>query len=536
MEPYDYIMVGAGSAGCVLADRLSADGSARVLVLEAGGDDRRLQIRVPIGYGRSFHDPSVNWRFFSEPETGLDGRVLYVPRGKVLGGSSSINAMVWHRGLPGDFDDWRDAGNPGWDWAGVAPVFAAIERRRPGDAGPLWVSARGDEYHAVKRRFLAAAAEIGLPATADMNGAQPEGVGAYAITTRGGWRCSAADAFLRPAMSRRNLTVMTRARALRVVFEGRRAVGVEVRARGGTRILRARREVVLAAGAVASPHLLQVSGVGPGALLQRLGIPVLLANDGVGGGLQDHIGVNYAYRATEPTLNGVLGAWPGRIAAAAAYVARRRGPLSLSVNQMGGLVRSRPGLSRADIQLYFNPLSYSADFSGQRPLLRPDPWPGFILSFDPCRPTSRGRVDAAAPDPEVAPRITFNHLSTGADIAGVLDGARLVGRLQDTAGLRRLIDGQPSIDLARADDTTILADFRARAGSVFHLCGTCRMAREAEGGVLDARLRVHGLDGLRVIDASAFPNITSANTNAPTVMLAARGADLMLEDARQARQ
>lgn len=534
MDEFDYIIVGAGSAGCVLADRLSADGRARVLVLEAGGDDRRLQIRVPIGYGRSFHDPRVNWRFHAEPDPGLDGRSVYVPRGKVLGGSSAINAMVWHRGQPGDYDDWRAAGNPGWDWDAVAPVFAAIERRGPGDPGPLWVSARTREHHPIGRFFLDAAREADLPETAEAPGAASEGVGSYEITTRNGWRCSAADAFLRPAMARPNLTVLTGARALWLAFDGRRAVGVEIRVGGATRIVRARREVALAAGAVGSPLLLQLSGIGPGALLQQLGVPVLRASDGVGAHLQDHLGVNYAYRATEPTLNSALGTWRGRIAAAIAFAAARRGPLSLSVNQYGGLARSRPDLARADTQLYFNPLSYSAGFAGARPLLRPDPWPGFILGFDPCRPTSRGRVEATAPDPEAAPRIVFNYLSTEADIAGVLAGARLVGRLQQTAALRRLIDGAPPLDLARADDATILADFRSRAGSVYHLCGTCRMAPEAEGGVLDARLRVHGLERLRVIDASAFPNITSANTNAPTMMLAARGAALMLEDARQA--
>ncbi|MBP7001604.1 GMC family oxidoreductase [Amaricoccus sp.] len=530
MDEADYVVVGAGSAGCVLADRLSADGRARVLLVEAGGDDRRFWIRTPIGYGRTFLDPEVNWRFHAEPDPGLGGRAPYVPRGKVLGGSSSINALVWHHGLPADYDDWRDAGAAGWGWEEVGPVFGRIARRVAADGaasgdGPLSVATPEAEYHPIRRHFYAAAREIGLPVTADMNGPAPEGVGPYALTVRDGRRCSAADAFLRPALRRANLAVLTGAVAVRVAFEGRRAAGVEVRLGGGTRLLRARREVILAAGAVGSPAILQRSGVGPGALLQGLGIPVVLATDAVGGGLQDHVGVNYAYRATEPTLNGTLGTWRGRLGAGAAWLLARRGPLGLSVNQMGGLVRSGPGAARPDVQLYFNPLSYSAEFAGARPITRPDPWPGFILSFNPCRPTSEGRVEIASPDPEAAPRIVTGYVATEADRAAVIAGARLVGRLQETAAMRGLIAAAPAFDPARAEDAAVLADFRARAGSVYHLCGTCRMGA---GGALDPALRLRGTEGLRVVDASAFPNVTSANTNAPTIMLAARAAALIV--------
>lgn len=523
----DYVVVGAGSAGCVLADRLSADGRARVLLVEAGGSDRRFWIRAPIGYGRTFADPAVNWRFRAEPDPGLDGRAAYVPRGKVLGGSSSINALVYCRGLPGDFDDWRDAGAAGWGWAEVAPVFARVESAT---GGPLSVEIREEELHPIRRHMRAAAVEAGLPLTDDMNGARPAGVGAYALTTRRGLRCSAADAFLRPALGRANLVLRTGALALRVAFDGRRAVGVVLRQGGETRLARARREVILAAGAVGTPALLQRSGVGPGALLQAMGLPVLLDAPAVGAGLQDHVGVNYAFRATEPTLNGVLGTWAGRLEAGAAFLLARRGPLSLSVNQMGGLVRSAPQAPRPDVQLYFNPLSYSAGFAGERPLTMPDPWPGFILGFNPCRPTSEGSVTIAAPDAEAAPRIVTNYLATEADRAGVVAGARLVARLLGTAALRRLVAAPAGFDPVGADDAALLADFRARAGSVYHLCGTCRMGPEGRGA-LDARLRLRGVEALRVADASAFPNVTSANTNAPTLMLAMRAADLALGEA-----
>jgi len=538
MRQVDYIIVGAGSAGSVLADRLSACGAHQVLVLEAGGSDRHPWVRLPIGYGKTFHDAAVNWRFETEAEGALAGRRLYWPRGKVLGGSSSINAMVYHRGLPGDFDDWAAAGNPGWGWEDVAPVFARSERRIAADGsvsgeGSLSVADRSGEHHPVKRHYIAAAAELGFEEAEPGIAPWAEGIAPYHLTTRAGLRCSAADAFLRPAMRRRNLTVETRASVTRIVFEARRAVGVSYRRRGMTAEVHARRGVILAAGAVKSPQLLQLSGVGPGGLLSRLGVGVVHANRNVGGGLQDHLGITYLYRATEPTLNQSLGTLAGKAAAALAYALRRGGPLSLSVNQMGGMLRSEPGLNRADQQLYFNPLSYSTSYRNKRPLLRPDPWPGFAIGFNPCRPTSRGRIEAARPDAEAAPLIVPNYLSTPEDEAGAVAGARLVRRLLGTAAMGKLIDGPNGFDLrGEHDDDVLLEDFRERSGTVFHPCGTCRMAPEDQGGVVDPGLRVYGTEGLRVVDASVFPNITSANTNAPTIMVAQRAADMILAEAR----
>jgi choline dehydrogenase len=533
MDQFDVVIVGAGSAGCALAERLTGDGRRRVLLLEAGGSDRRPWIRIPIGYGKTFFDRRINWMYQTEADPGLGNRTSYWPRGRVLGGSSSINAMVYCRGLPGDFDDWRDAGNPGWGWPDVAPMFAEFERHVAADGsvcgdGPLWVSQRAAEYHPIRRHFEAAAREIGLPVLDDLNTADPNGVAPYAINTRGGLRCSTADAFLHPARHRKNLVIRTNALVERVRFDGRRAVGVEYRMAGERRFAAAADQVILSAGAINSPQILQLSGIGPGAVLKAAGIPVLHANDAVGGGMQDHLGINYFHRATEPTLNQVLGTWRGRIACGLQYLAYRGGPLSLSVNQMGGLVRSTPGAARPDTQLYFNPLSYSIEHKGGRRLLKPDPWPGFILSFNPCRPTSKGRIDIASPDPAMPPRIAPNYLSTEQDIRDVVAGARLIGRFESTAAMRRLIDGPPRFDLSRASDEEIVADFRARCGTVFHACGTCRMAPIEHGGVVDAGLRVYGAERLRVVDAAIFPNVTSANTNAPTIMVAHKAAQLIL--------
>jgi choline dehydrogenase len=533
LDIWDYIIVGAGSAGSVLAERLSADGRARVLVLEAGGTDWRPDIRVPIGYGLTFHGKSVNWRMQSDPDPELNDRRMYWPRGKVLGGSSAINAMVYARGLPGDYEDWARAGNPGWGAADVAQVYHRVERRIHADGtqtgdGPLWVSDRSPEFHPLNRHYIDAIRALGLPEGDTVTG---EGAGPYCTTIRKGWRHSAADAFLRPAMTRPNLRVITGAEVLGLLLEGRRATGIRYRRGGQILTAECRVEVILSAGAVKSPQLLQLSGIGPGDLLQRMGLPVVLDAPGVGGALQDHLAVTYTYRCEEPTLNQIMGSRKGQVMAALRYALFRDGPFSLSVNQMGGLVRSRPDLAQADMQLYFNPLSYSTVYRDKRPLLQPDPWPGFIIAFNPCRPTSRGRIDIASPDPTAQPAIRPNSLSTQGDVADMIAGGRLIARLMETPPLRNLATAAHGFSPVGQADDAILADARARAGTVYHPCCTCRMAPQEAGGVVDPALRVHGMEGLRVVDASIFPNITSANTNAPVIMAAMRAADLILSGA-----
>jgi choline dehydrogenase len=534
VQRFDFIIVGAGSAGCVLANRLSENPRHNILLIEAGGSDRKFWIRTPIGYGMTFFDSNVNWCFEGEKDPGLNDREIYVPRGKVIGGSSSINAMVYCRGAKTDFDDWRDAGNPGWGWEDVKPAFEAIERhvRKDGTIdgkGPLTVSDRQNDYHPLKRHFIGAARDAGLPIADGTVGQGDEGFGPYLINTRGGLRCSSADAFLHPVKHRNNLTILTEAQVTKILFEGKRAVGVSYRRDGMTQEAHATREVILSAGAIQSPHLLQLSGIGPGAVLQKNGITVLHANDAVGAHLEDHVGINYYYRAKEPTLNAVLGTWAGRIAAGIQFVLTRTGPLSLSVNQYGGIVRSSSSQTRPDMQLYFNPLSYSTENAGKRKLTEPDPWPGFILSFNPCRPTSHGHVKLASPDPLKQPEILFNYLATEHDRADVIKGARLIGQVQNTPTLQALLSAPPKFDPSKESDESLIADFRKRSGSVYHPSCTCRMAPEHQGGVLDRELRVHGVENLRVVDASSFPNITSANTNAPAIMVGWRAADMILK-------
>lgn len=532
MLEFDFIIIGAGSAGCVLADRLSASGRHSVLVLEAGGSDRRFWIKVPIGYGRTFYDERVNWKFETEPDTGIGGRRSYWPRGRVLGGSSSINALVYCRGLPTDFDDWRDAGNPGWAWADVEPYFRRSERlvndeQSHGD-GSLHVADVSRAMHPLSRHYFAAAGEIGLKRTSSFNGPAPEGVGFYEITVRNGFRCSAADAFLRPAMRRANCRLQMGAVVRRVLFEAKRAIGVEFALGDTVQTARARREVILSAGAVNSPKLLQLSGIGPGALLERHGIPVEVDSPAVGAHLQDHLAISYHYKSREPTLNDLLHPLSGKARAAFCYALTRGGPLSLSVNQCGGFVRSSDAAHRPDMQLYFNPFTYATSNVGKRPVNRPHPYSGFLLSFQPCRPTSRGRIEIRSRDPNAAPIILPNYLSTAQDIADVIAGGRLMQRMFRTEAMQALIAESMPPEVQSMSDEAIVEDFRQRCGTVFHPVGTCRMGPDRHDSAVDPRLRVHGVDGLRVIDASVFPNVTSGNTNAPTIMVGQKGADLVL--------
>lgn len=534
-EEYDFIVVGAGTAGCVVATRLAEGGRYTVLLLEAGGSDRSLWIQLPIGYGRTFFDPKINWMYETEADPGLGGRRSYWPRGKVVGGSGSINAMVHVRGQPHDYDEWRDAGNTGWGWADVLPHFIRAEDHELGASkwhgadGPQHVTEIGAQAHPLCRRFLAAANELGLGVTADFNGPQPEGVGIYPITTRYGRRASTANAYLKPALKRGCIRLETHAQATRIVFDGRRATGVAYTQRGEAKTATARREVILTAGSIASPQLLQLSGVGNAGRLRSLGIDPVLDQPQVGQGLQDHLAVSYFYRTRVPSLNDELGPWWGKARAALRYAWDRKGPLSMSVNHAGGFVRTAPDDRFPALQLYFSPVSYTATPLAERRLLNPDPFSAVLLSFNACRPTSRGELHIVSPDPTVYPEINPAYLTTEHDIAQARTGTALLRRIAATAPLAQVVEGELVPGPAVPDDA-LLEDFRARADTVYHPTSTCRMAPDPAAGVVDARLRVHGLAGLRVIDASVFPSVTSGNTNAPTVMVAEKGAAMVLED------
>ncbi|MEO1192816.1 MAG: choline dehydrogenase [Pseudomonadota bacterium] len=539
MKDVDYVIVGAGSAGCVLANRLSADPSATVLVLEAGGSDLHPWVQMPIGYGKAFYHRGINWCYQTEPDPGTAGRRSYWPRGKVLGGSSAINAMVFVRGQAADYDGWAARGNPGWAYADVLPYFKRLEDNQAGaddwraTGGPISVADISKRVHPLCQDYLAAGEATGLARNPDFNGETQEGVGIYQITTRGRRRCSAARGYLHPAAKRPNLEIRTKAQATRLLFEGKRAVGVAYHHKGALQQVRARRSVLLTAGSINSPQLLQLSGIGDPALLAEHGIPLVKAAPLVGRNLQDHLGLDHIFEANRPTLNQVLRPWWGKAALGLRFLLTGGGPLSLSVNQGGGFFRSSPERERPNMQLYFSPVSYIKAPPGKRPLMSPDPYPGFLLGISNCHPSSRGYLQIRSKDPFEAPAIHPNYLSTNEDVVELLEAARFLRRLSATPQLRAITKRELLPGQAIESDADMVEDLRQRAGTVFHPCGTCSMGPSPADSVVDPRLKVHGVEGLRVVDASIMPLITSGNLNAPTMMIAEKAADMILADEAQ---
>ncbi len=535
-ETFDYIVTGAGSAGCAVAARLSESGQYRVLLLEAGGPDRNPWIHIPMGFYRLFANPQVNWMYESEPEEKLDGRALYQPRGKVLGGTSSINGMVYMRGNAADYDEWRQRGCEGWDYDSVLPYFKKAEHQERGPSefhgvgGPLRVS---DQPRRVELadRLVEAAIQAGLPANDDFNGAQQEGAGYFQSTTGQSKRWSTATAYLRPARSRQNLVVRPNAQATRILIEEGNAVGVTYVRNGTEHTARARGEIVVCGGVFNSPQLLQLSGIGPGALLQDMGIAVLRDLPAVGRHLQDHFFVRLAYRCTRPvTLNELANSLPRRAIAMAQYMLFKSGPLAANGVTAGAFARSDPRLERPDLQFNFSPFSYA---SRDRTGAVPHPFPGFSLSAVHLRPDARGSVLIKSPDPLAPPAIRFNFLQTPYDLQALVAGMRLARKFTRQPALAPYVAAElvpgPSVN----SDKEFEANIRQTASSNLHPVGTCRMGPEGDT-VVDARLRVHGVGRLRVADASIMPTVPAGNTNAPSIMIGEKAAAMILQDAAAA--
>ncbi|WP_291866476.1 choline dehydrogenase [Bradyrhizobium sp.] len=528
---FDYVIVGAGSAGCVLANRLSADGRHSVLLLEAGPRDSNLWIHVPLGYGKLFKEKTVNWMYQTEPEPGLNGRQVFQPRGKVLGGSSSINGLLYVRGQHEDYDRWRQHGNAGWGFDDVLPYFKKAEDQQRGAddfhgaGGPLPVS---DMLHAdpLSAAFIKAAAEAGIPVNRDFNGASQEGAGWFQTTTRNGRRASTARSYLRPARGRSNLRIETSALAQRILFDGRRAAGIEYRHNGALRTARARKEILISSGAYNSPQLLQLSGVGPAELLKSHGINVVLDAAGVGNDLQDHMQVRIVMRCAQPiTLNDILNHPGRRIMAGARYAAFRKGPLTIAAGTSGAFFKTDPRLASPDVQIHFLP--FSTDKMGEKL----HPYSAFSASVCQVRPESRGSLRIKSADPMAAPEIRINYLATETDRAVNVEGLKILRRILAAPALGPYVVEEAEPGAKVVSDEDLLAFCRQRGSTVYHPTSTCRMGNDSLA-VVDQRLRLRGIEGLRVVDASVMPDLVSGNTNAPVIMIAEKASDMILQDAR----
>ena len=532
---YDYIVVGAGSAGCVLAARLSENPRTRVLLLEAGPPDRSMWIHLPIGYGKTMWSPRYNWCFNTEPEPNMNDRRIYWPRGKTLGGSSAINGLIYIRGQREDYDHWAALGNAGWSYDECLPYFIRAEGNQRGKsefhgaAGPLKVSNIEDQ-HPLIEAFIAAAGQIGVPRNDDFNGAQQQGAGYYQLTTHKGWRCSAAKAYLDAACVRPNLQIVTDAQVTQLSFDGPRVCGVSFKQHDTIHSVTCGAEVLLCAGAVQSPQLLQVSGIGAPELLQRHGIAVRQALSGVGENLQDHLQMRLTFECTQPiTTNDQLKHWQGRARMGLQWLFKRRGPVAVGVNQGGCFMRALPtsgaDASRPDTQ--FHVATLSADMAGGTPHAHS----GFTFSVCQLRPESRGHIRIRSANPFEAPEIQANYLGTELDRCTAVAAVQAARRIAQAPAMRGLVKREIKPGPEYDDDAAVLDFCRNHGATIFHPVGTCRMGSDGMA-VVDARLRVHGVPGLRVVDASVMPTLVSGNTHAPVVMLAEKAADMIRQDAR----
>jgi len=537
MSEFDIIIVGAGSAGSIAANRLSQDQNLKILILEAGPKNFHPMIKIPLGYGMTFYNKSINWNFYTSPQLHLDNRRLYCPRGKVVGGSSSINAMIYARGFPSDFRNWTYDNSSLWGWENIRKTFENMEKNiiltdKETATGKIVVNNVSSQHHSILNNYFLGAKELNIPSVDSFNTDNAEGVGHYDITTRNGYRWSAADGFLKDTLTK-NVKLTTQANVNQITVSNKKITGVKYSKKGRNFEVKAKIGVVMAAGSIKTPHILMLSGIGPSDHLKDFGIETKIDNPNVGSNLQDHIGIDYLYRSKVPTLNKSLGTVSGRIKSILEYLIFRSGPLSLSINQGGGFIRWKNKEDYPNLQVYFNPLTYSVSHANKRPLLKTDRFDGFIIGFQPCRPNSRGNIRLLSKEINDDPLIDPGYLSNEKDLYDLECAYDFVRKISQTHSLDNIIDHPIGIDLVKSSAKEMISHFRQNATSLYHPCGTCKIGPDKDTGVVSDRLKVHGLQNLWIVDASVFPNITSGNINAPVMMTAYIGGNLISEDIKK---
>ena len=540
MSNFDIIIIGAGSAGSILASQLSEKESLKILILEAGPNDTNPMIKIPLGYGMTFYNKKINWNFYSKPQKHLNNREMYVPRGKVVGGSGSINAMVYTRGLKTDFYDWSNSTKTEWSINNIENTYNELEKNiiindNSSASKKITVNDVTSHHHDILKYYFQGTKELNLPFIKDFNKFNLEGVGNYNITTRNGYRWSAANGFLKPSLKKNNIKLITKANVAKLIIKNKKVLGVEYEHNGILKKELANIGVVLSAGSIKSPQILMLSGIGPNKILKNNGINVILDNKNVGSHLQDHIGLDYLYKSNIATLNQSLGNLSGRLKSIIQYCLFRSGPFSLSLNQGGGFIKWKNKEDYPNLQLYFNPLTYSVTHKNKRPLLQTDKFNGFIIGFNSCRPKSMGEITIVSNNFNDDPIIDPNYLSNENDLYDLECAFDFVRALSSTEAIKDILKYPIKLDPIISSNYELIEHFKENASSIYHPCGTCRMGEYQESSVISHRLKSHGLENLWIVDASIFPNIPSGNINAPVMMSAFRGSKIILEDINKIR-